>query len=201
MRPTNEAPILTEARIDQLVDALRVQGAPIVDHLLPGLTDPEIDGILAPLGITAPMEARTWWGTHNGVPVLDGGHSPAMALTTSWWWAPLDRVAAKCQLIREQLADFEGLWLPAWLPIVIGDGELVIDTAVTPGGASPVHVIDLEGDEFDRPHTPVLPSLGALIQLWTSALRNDVMDYRQELGVFLIDPARFDRMDPPGGVL
>jgi len=63
-----------------------------------------------------------------------------------------------------------------------------------------VHVIDLEGDEFDRPHTPVLPSLGALIQLCTSALRNDVMDYRQG-GVFLIDPARFDRLDPPGGVL
>jgi hypothetical protein len=138
------SPLLTVDQIEQFVEALRMQGAPVVERLAAGLTAPEMDDITRPLGLSLPVEARTWWGCHNGVSApQQHGHGSVLAIG-AWWWAPLEVVVADCQELR-RLSD-PSMWSASWLPIVIGDGVLVVDTAVQPGARCPVHDIDFEGD-------------------------------------------------------
>ncbi len=197
-----EPRMLTEAQIERLTAALRIGGAPVVDRLAQGLTDDEMDEIVAPLHISLPVEARTWWGCHNGSLPVDGDGSQSTSLSAAWWWAPLEEAAEHCRLVRELDDDPDKFWLASWLPIVVGDGELAIETAVGPGAPSPVHLVDFEGDELHgHDHVPVLPSLGALVAVWTTALVGGATWYDPELGCFTIDWHRFDELGLPNGLL
>jgi hypothetical protein len=89
--------MLTTHQIDRLVDALRQQGAPVVDLLAPGLSDRQMDELTAPLDIRLPDEARTWWGHYNGAPVRPGDESLDAGLSPSWWWAPLENPGQRCR--------------------------------------------------------------------------------------------------------
>jgi hypothetical protein len=201
MTGMDNPPLLSTEDIDRLAEALRSQRAPVVDRLAPGLSAAEMDEITAPLGLTLPDEARTWWGTFDGAPLLpgDGPHVPA--LSPAWWWAPLESVVAECLEIRSWTdPDF---WVESWLPIVIGDGHLVIDTAVAAGEPSPVHVVDFEGDDenIGPSHIPSLASLGELVRFWTSAVEDRAIWFSGDRGYFEIDWDRVDQLGIPEGIL
>ncbi len=53
---------LSPEMLDRYLAALRAAGAPLADNLGPGLSDQEIDELLAPLGLAASPELRTLWG-------------------------------------------------------------------------------------------------------------------------------------------
>jgi hypothetical protein len=160
-----DALVLDVSLIDRLVAALRQQGVPMVDHLNPGLSEREMAALVAPLEITLPQEAMAWWGYADGVP-LD---SPANAnLSPSWSWRPLAETVELCREMRRignQDLDEPKAFLDFWLPVVRGDGMLVMDTShVT---LAPVYCINWHTFDSDDPPTPKLPSLGALIASWT----------------------------------
>lgn len=98
----------------------------------------------APLVIRLSDEARTWWSYRNGARSQPGDGSHATALSPACWWAPLEAVVPLCQKLRA-MSDPD-TWLASWLPIVVGSGELIIETSVTSRQPSPIHVIDFEGD-------------------------------------------------------
>lgn len=192
---------LTNDQIDRLVDALRQQGAPVVDRLAPGLSDREMDELTAPLDIRLPEEARTWWGHCNGAHSQPGDGAHSVALSPAWWWAPLEAVVSLCQELRA-MSDPD-TWLASWLPIVVGDGELIIDTSVARGQLTPVHVIDFEGDDddFGVRHVPTLPSLAALVDTWTAAVSASAVRFMPEVGYFDIDFDVVDALGVPDGLL
>jgi hypothetical protein len=66
MTTTGEGAVLLTG--ERLAAASRACGAPILEHQQPGLVDEQIDALTAPLGLTAPAEARASWGSHDGVP-------------------------------------------------------------------------------------------------------------------------------------
>lgn len=160
-----------------------------------------MDGLTAPLDIRLPEEARTWWGRYNGAPLQPGDGPLVPALSVSWWWAPLEVVVAYCQEVRSW-CDPE-MWLTSWLPIVVGDGELIIETSAGPDAPSPVHIIDFEGDDedFGVRHVPSLPSLGALVDTWTRAVAGNAVRSVPDLGYFTIDVDRVDALAIRDGLL
>ena len=52
--------------LDAFAQRLRDLGAPVVDHLRPGLSEQEIDEISAVCGGRLTPEARAWWAWHDG---------------------------------------------------------------------------------------------------------------------------------------
>ena len=180
--------------IDRLIAVLRGQGAPMVEHLNPGLSDDEMHALVGPLGITLPAEARQWWGYANGVP---RGAPGGVWLSPSWWWAPLEEIVQECSDMRA--IGSEGV-LPGepsgfkdeWLPIVIGDGMLVMDTSQSV--VAPVYAVDFPDLGPDVSPTPDLPSLGALIQTWVRALEERAIWYDPDEQLFQIDMERLDAL-------
>lgn len=145
----------------------------MVEHLNAGLSDEEMDALVAPLGITLPAEAKQWWGYANGVP---RGAPGDVGLTATLWWAPLEEIVQQCEEMRaigsEGVAPGEpNVYKDSWLPIVIGDGMLVIDTSESL--IAPVYAIDFPDLGPDVTPTPDLPSLGALIHTWSLRWKNE----------------------------
>lgn len=152
MNDLHDIPTLDDAAIDRLVAALRQQGAPIAAHLSPGLSDDEMQTLVAPLDIVLPAEARAWWRYANGVPSDAPGSG---ALSPSWSWAGLEDIVAECIWRRESgregaLPGLPSLFDAAWLPIVIGDGMLVIDTSQDVTAA--VYNVDWHDDDLTEPY-------------------------------------------------
>ena len=79
-----------------------------------------------------------------------------------------------------------------WLPIVIGDGMLVMDTSQSV--VAPVYAVDFPDLGADVSPTPDLPSLGALIQTWTLALKERAIWYDHDEQLFNIDMGRLDAL-------
>lgn len=190
--------ILDESLLDGLVAALRAQGAPIVDHLNAGIADAELDALTAPLGIKLPAEARVWWRYASGV--ARSAPLSSVGLSASWWWAPLEEIVHECREMREIASEGvplgkPGLFKDSWLPIVIGDAILVIDTSQPV--IAPVYTIDFADLEPGGSYTPILPSLGSLVQTWTLALENGAVRYDHDQQRFKVDGDRLDALGIP----
>ena len=78
------APQLTVDLLEQLAERWRRQRAPITEALSPGLDEEEMDALIAPLGLSLPVEARVWWGWHDGV-AAKHAHGAATVVGTGWW--------------------------------------------------------------------------------------------------------------------
>lgn len=63
---SSDAPMLTGDLIEQVLDALARAGSCTRERLYPGLTDEQMDDLIAPLGLVLPTEGRVWWSHHNG---------------------------------------------------------------------------------------------------------------------------------------
>jgi hypothetical protein len=185
---------LNGAVIERLIAALRAQGAPMVGHLNPGLSDQEIDALVRPLGISLPAEAKEWWGYANGVP---RGAAPNIDLSPSWSWAPLEEIVQECREMRaigseDVLPGEPSMFADTWLPIVKGDGMLVIDT--TQPAIAPVYTVDWHVDDPDVPYSPILPSLGVLITTWARALEERAIWYDGDRRLFHTNAERLDAL-------
>lgn len=195
--------ILDSSLIDRLIATLRVQGAPMVDHLNAGLSDDEMNALVAPLGISLPDEARVWWHYANGVTNANGVPPDAPSsidLSPSWSWAPLEEIVAECREMRQignedVLPGEPSVYRDSWLPIVLGDGMLVMDTSQSV--IAPAGTVDFADYDLDDTWIPDLPSLGALVQAWTSALETRAVWYDHDQQLFNVYGDRLDALGIP----
>lgn len=75
--------LLNPELLDELEFRWREQGAFVANALRPGLSDDDIDRLTEPAGLTLPLEARRWWGWHDGadpqIPGIAAELGPAKA--------------------------------------------------------------------------------------------------------------------------
>lgn len=172
---------IDETRLRHLLERLEEhwwrQGADIARALQGGLTDGEIDALMAPLGIRLPDELRIWWGWHNGTEPLDtigpGG----------WDFVPLQRAIEYyhgwldygAESVAPDIpAMAEAYWHVPWFPIVSLGGPnivLYVDTAeAQPGDTVPVKLLD--ATIWENYLGNRVPSFTDAVQLWIDALDN-----------------------------
>lgn len=143
-------------------------GAPFSSFALPGLTDREIDELLAPTGLTVPTELREWWRWHHGCGESEYGHRIEPGA-----WGPLNiPQAVEDAGVWERYGASELGWRRSWLPF-----------AEAPGGHQRL-VARLEDSTADEvcvgwwhldgpaPADPVERSLADVVQSWIRAIRS-----------------------------
>lgn len=148
------ARLLDTALLAELEATWQEAGAQIADVLAPGLSDGQIDELMAPTGLRLPDEARRWWGWHNGVTekARHGWDIGRQILFFS---------------LSEALEDFGELFggggesAPAtWLPWVRAAGGWVAIDCGQPDIA-PVYRVDVESGMFGA-----ADSMGEAVSLW-----------------------------------
>ena len=103
----------------------------MVEFLLPGLSDAQMDRLCEPHGLVLPGELRAWWGWHNGTDIaaaLERTSRGRGATLTGWkTYQPSLQEAldyrvlllAEAQEKHAQLAP-EQYWRPSYLPLTLG---------------------------------------------------------------------------------
>jgi hypothetical protein len=167
---------LDPSLLEQLESAWREQGAEIAGVLAPGLSGPEIDELVAPLGLHLPEEARLWWGWHNGVTV---------ETARGWDIGPdigfYSLAQAVAELDEYPLSGGNDLAPSTWLPLTHAPGGyLALDSAGPV--VAPVHRVDVETGFLTG-----ADSMGDLVALWIDTI---------EAGAWSWNPAGYWDRDP-----
>ena len=154
----------------------------MIDHLRPGLPSKRIDEITRPLGLTLPVEARIWWGWHDGVDVRFGVH---VELSPSLPFLPLEEAAALCDHARRQAAQVAGdqadyWWRPSWFPITERRGEIRCDCDVQEGAPTPIFYAYSHDHDADGLNNPKVDSFGRMVGWWVEALETGAWRYNAE---------------------
>lgn len=151
--------------LDRFEERLRAEGALIVENWAPGLTDEQIDGLLQPLGLDLPEEARVWWRWHDGV--LKDAPNPT-EISPGRDHRPL-RYAADCYAaLADDMRESHGI--DALLCPVGDKPRLYFDCAVARDAPVPVYS---QNDDVVAPRL-VLPSIGELIMVWIDLIDRGV---------------------------
>ena len=166
------------AALEGFEERLWASGAPTPRQLRAGLSTGEIDVFTKDLPFRLSAELHEYFAWHDGAEILEGPESPwfpnrsglnslAQCVTDYWYW-------------RESPAGiFE--YEQTWLPINNLDNQaIVIDCAVGPGEASPIHVVGWEshGDWA----VVKAPSVLALVQLWNRMLDEGYWTWDPDVG-------------------
>jgi cell wall assembly regulator SMI1 len=152
---------------------VRACGAPVAQHLRPGLSDDEIERLAAPFGLSLSREARTWWGWHDGV-------DPELRPTTErdlggplQGFVTLGEALAGYGRCRRFLLDELGNradqdWPPSWLPVTAYSGGdfVVCDCSGDSGAPSTIHIVEWE----DPDPAPRAESFGDMVSAWIEAI-------------------------------
>jgi cell wall assembly regulator SMI1 len=203
-----EASRLTQGLLDQLAAQWRKHDAPIARQLAPGLSDTEIDALTAPLGLTVPAEARTWWGWHNGA------HNASVLTSGGKAFPSLDRCVSLAARMRDMAYDVtrphrlsataademaREVWNWDWLPLC-EDGVgtmLVIDAAADSPARDVCAVWYRAHDQSSDQAVVVAPSIGALVREWTRVLETSTGSVIPETDQWALEfetlPVDFDR--------
>jgi hypothetical protein len=170
-------------------------GVPVDDWARPGLSEREMDEMLAPLGLTLPAEARLWWMWRNGEEEsaerrLWRPWRRGLSLDGAIAQYRLSRLVAKNSAEKWDDKERDDIWHPAWFPIVQGDGApvTVIDCSVPKGAPTPITFVD-----WEALHTPTLPSarsLGEMISWWIDALSRGGWSFDAATGKWAEDVER-----------
>jgi len=154
-----EPRVLDDELLDRFEARLRKEGAAIVDHWAPGLTDAQIDELLVPLGIDLPEEARRWWRWHDGAPPDAPPISPGRA------HLPLRDAADLYTALSDELYGLEGLLSPVSdMPMVYFHCGVSRDVPV------PIYILSDWVADLEL----VLPSIGELVELWIGLIDRGV---------------------------
>lgn len=188
--------MLTRQRLTRLEHAWQRQGAPLIDHLRPGLAPDQIDELTAPLGLELPAEARTWWGWHDGVSVE---LTARFHLGPSLPFFSLEQAASLCRRFREQALRVWGeradeWWRPSWFPITDRVGAIRCECAVAHGAETPIYWADSHDYDAEGLTTPKVDSFGTMVDWWLEALDAGAWSYDREAGRWQRD----SQAVPPG---
>jgi cell wall assembly regulator SMI1 len=182
------SPLLSPEMLTDLERQWQRQGVPLLEHLRPGLPRSEIDALIAPLGLRLPVEARTWWGWHDGA--RTNGPSVRRTIGAGFEYLPLAEAVEQYRLCREaseQVASTEGhprpmsepeyWWRPQWFPITLTGygGVVACDCSVGNDSPTPIRMVWWAGRESFA--EPVAQSFGQVVSWWIDALRTGVWRY------------------------
>jgi cell wall assembly regulator SMI1 len=188
-----ESPLLSLTQLERLEALWAEQGAPLVGHLQPGLTDEEIARELAPLGLRLPGEAALWWGWHDGVPSgqprdMGGPVFRFLTLADAVQEYHSSRQVAESAARTKDEADH--LWHPTWFPITNTGYSAVIacDCSVAEGAPTPIRAVQWGYNE--ESDVPVAESFGQMVAWWIDAIELGAWRYDTGLGRWEIDPQR-----------
>jgi hypothetical protein len=174
--------LLSDAALGEFVSELRRLGAPVADALAPGLTDAEIDELLAPLGIDLPEEARRWWRWHNGT----DPHAPlASRMFGHRHLLSLQDEASFNLETRDVYKDAVGI--PKLLRPIDQKPEIFFDCRRPGHGPVPIYW----QDDIEPPE-PLLPSIGALVRCWIDVMKSGYVSVDDQ-GIWQYD----DSVHPP----
>ena len=142
------------------------QGAPLVEHVQPGVTGEEIDSELEPLGVCLRAEAALWWSWHNGVLSgqprdMGGPFFSFLTLGDAVREYHSSRRVAETAARTEDEAD--RLWHPSWFPITnTGYGAVIAcDCSVAEQAVTPIRAVHWGHNEASD--VPVADSFGQMI--------------------------------------
>jgi cell wall assembly regulator SMI1 len=190
--------VLSDALLEELMRRWRSQGAPIVEHLRPGLTESELDAATEPLGVRLCDELRTWWGWHDGVSAELGSHVPERELGPAGMleYLPLAEaiaiyrerrraaeLGAERMLARDPAspyADPDTSWPRARFPLSKqAHGDLIAcDCSRSHDAAGPLYVFVRDEGGFGG--EPSAPSLGQTVCWWIEAIDLGALRYLPE---------------------
>lgn len=146
-------------------DRMRAQGAPVDEWGEPGLSGDEIAEMLAPLGLTLPVEACVWWEWHNGATQPPeskfGPRKRYLSLSAAIKQYEQSRWVAEKGAEDWPGQSTDSLWDPQWFPIEPGPQPVVVDCGVPEDTPTPVRYIDWE--DIPNNHEIVAASLGEMV--------------------------------------
>lgn len=163
------------------------QGAPIAQALRPGLSDEQIDELMAPTGLILPEEARVWWSWHNGVALepLPGLGALHFGLG-GWDVLSLEQAVAEYWRNRSLLGEPlepeiapEMYWHQNWFPLMSFDANCVFFEC--PSALStqmPLYMQDHVWEDFQ---TAQATSLLEAMKFWLNVARGGY--YRWDPGL------------------
>ena len=169
-----QVPLLGRRLVEELGARWRAVHAPVVDRLRPGLADAELDALMEPLGLRLPMEARVWWGWHDGVEATSVRLSREREIMPALEFHPLAEAVDRCwtwrRISRGWHDDAPGeqpdpWWDDAWFPITDAGqaGIVACDCSVAAGEPTPIRCV-LPPEPGSPTAEPVFASLGELVQ-------------------------------------
>jgi hypothetical protein len=173
--------------LEELADRWRRHGAPVGDGLQPGLVGEQIDALTAPLGLRLPTEARVWWGWHDGVYASRVRWAREREVVPGLEFLPLAEAVRRCIDMRVISLDWhksaagaepDPWWGPSWFVLTDAGqaGIIAGDCAIPDGAPTPIRCVD-PPEPGNVPSTPILGSLGALVQGWIDAFDQGAWTY------------------------
>lgn len=151
-----------------------------------------MDDLVEPLGLRLPVEAKLWWGWHDGAEGRGSAYAIGLVLPYLQLGEAIQIYSETRQIAHDVTAEPGGLeaddlWRPEWFPITVPlRGFLVCDCSTADGDPTPIHLVDFEFADVSK--TPVAPSFGALVERWLEAL---------DAGAWIYNPDRNSWEDLP----
>lgn len=181
------APMLSIELLLELEARWRSQGAPIADHLRPGLNDREIDEATRPLGLRLPTEARIWWGWHDGASLRPNTTSDTSRLLGPGreYLPLLDAVALyeqELEIFRSVGDDAELLRPTTRFPITYSSGPISCDCAIAEGDPTPIYHVHSHDYDIDGVTHPKARSFGEMVTWWIEALNDEIWKWDPSTG-------------------
>lgn len=208
MKPNGEpgaARLLDGESLDALERRWRESGWRGLERLRPGLTEEQMDAITAPLGLHLPVEARRWWGWHDGIASAGPG-SQAVFGGRGLRYLTLDDAVAIYEERREIAATLavdgepvgrgqDDWWHPGWFPVTDGLGTTTIacDCTVPACVPTPIRSVRWDADEDFSFAIPRVASFGEMVIDWLDAIDRGAWWYDAAEDRWKRDWTRLDR--------
>lgn len=174
------SPPFLNAELLRILEAeLRAQGAPVVANWRPGLSEPQMNELLDPLPLRLTLEARRWWGWHDGVALPAEALAVERELGPERDFIPLAEALDGYQdLVSMALTEAEEsselLWHPHWMP-VSRFGAIACDCSGPDDAPTPIRDVDYH--HASRPGQIVARSFGEMVSWWIDALHIGAWQY------------------------
>jgi hypothetical protein len=205
MTPTTSgAPLLDGPLLVALESRWRGQGWPGLERRRRGLREKEIDAATSPLGLRLPLEARRWWGWHDGLSVAPdmprkdhelGG--PGFVYLTL---ADAVDVYTRMRGIAKELAatsgpdtiEADGLWHPMWFPVTEAShgGIVACDCTDPTAMRTPIRAVHWKNVVLGKIRAR---SFGEMVTWWIEAIDSGAWRYDAEVAAWRYD---WERLEP-----
>jgi hypothetical protein len=179
-------PVLTFELLGEYEDRLSGIGVPIEDVFAPGLSDAEMAAAVAPLPLELSLEAKVWWGWHNGILAGEDPYRGQIAPGTylrSLEQAVRDHSENRALAEERDPRDRALWWDPEWMPILSPSNGTTIgcDCSVAEGKPSPLHIVWWKNPDDTRPRRAA-GSLGQMVVWWLDAIDGGIWSYNRDEG-------------------
>lgn len=184
-------PMLTTAMMDELWEALRSVGAPVVDHARPGLTEEQVHQLMAPTYLHPPQEVVVWWTYHNGTDLSAG---PKRYISPSKDLISLEEALSlreSMELVNWRMArqsrlddvPWDDMWRDGWLPLIVRDRPMIVcDCSREYRRTTPLRRSEIGDLAAEQTYEVRAPSIGTMVQLWIGAIRDGLWTINPETG-------------------